>query len=62
MHSKYSSLLQVCYINIETGGKTKTFTSRLIKQHAVRLEVTLFPHILNVGIKNDTGCKRVSTV
>jgi len=61
MHSKYSSLLQVCYINSEIGGKTKTFTLCLIKQHAARLEVTLVPRILKLGIKNGTGRKSVST-
>jgi hypothetical protein len=62
MHPKYSILLEICSINNEIGGKTKKFTSCLIKWNAVRMEVTLVPRILDVGIKSDAGRKSVSIV
>jgi hypothetical protein len=61
MHSKYSTLLEVCSIISEIGGKTKTFNLCLIKQNAVRMEVTLVLRIFNLGIKSDTGRKSVLT-
>jgi hypothetical protein len=62
MHPKYTILLEVYSINSEIGGKTKKITSCLIKRNAVRMEVTLVPRILDVGIKSDAGCKSVSTL
>ena len=40
----------------------KEMLTPCLKQHAVRMDVTLAPCILKLGIKKDTGGESVSTV